>query len=169
MPLAPLHLHRHSQTSKQITRSSYPPQTGQIDDDVNVKERAAFWNGNKTNSGGNNTQKKDKRSSMTEKTINPNNTVHRKISEPASPYVKSSHNAVGKEKRVKSLSLATTPPSTYGRTNSMDERTALKQSTKTLFLKDGKSDDKPSRQSTNIHLPSPNKIKNMTAFFEQNN
>ena len=163
------HKSHDSKSSNQNNRSSYPPQTGQIEDDVNVKERTAFWNGNKNSSSSNSIQKKDKRSSMTGKPTISNNTVHRKISEPASPYVKSSQNAVGKEKRVKSLSLAPTSPSTYVRTKSMDERSALKQSTKTLFFKDEKSDNTTSRQSTNIHLPSPNKIKNMAAFFEQNN
>jgi len=160
-----------SNSTSNTNRSSCPPQSGQIDDDVNVKERAAFWNGNKNVSASNTVQKLDKRSSVTEKPTIKNNQVHRKIPEPVppSPYIKSAIKVVGKEKRVKSLSLSTTPPTTHSRPQSMEEKPNLMQSTKTIFLKSGNSDDNSTKQSTNIHLPSPNKIKNMAAFFEQNN
>ena len=98
------------------------------------------------------------------------NPPQRKISEPMShtpSYHKLSNE--GKEKRVKSLTISTTNSSTFRGSQCKDIGSNSRQSAKTVFLKEGKNKDEPCRQSTNVALPSPNKIRNMAAFFEQNN
>jgi hypothetical protein len=159
-------------STKQAHRSSCPPQVGQDDEDVNVKERAALWNGNQGSCGNRNINQKDRKISTTGKSTLKSNPPHRKISEPIShtlSYHQLSNDVMGKEKRVKSLSLSTAPSSTFRSPQRKDERSYLQQSAKTVFLKEGKNNEEPYRQSTNVQLPSPpNKIRNMTAFFEQN-
>merc|ERR1739848_277019 len=139
---------------------------------MGVKERAALWNGNQVSCGNRNINQKDKKTSITGKALLKSNPPHRKISEPiphTPSYHQSSNDAMGKEKRVKSLSISTAPSSTFRSTQRKDERPNLRQSAKSVFLKEDKTKEEPCRQSTNVQLPSPNKIRNMAAFFEQNN
>jgi hypothetical protein len=161
-----------SKSTKQVHRSSYPPHGGQLDEDVNVRERAAFWNGNPVSSDSRDINQKGRKVLTTGKSVLKSNPPQRKISEPIShtpSYHQLSSDVMGKEKRVKSLSMSTAPSSTFRSTLSKDEGPNLRQSAKTVFLKEGKNNDDSYRQSTNVHLPSPNKIRNMAAFFEQNN
>ena len=87
-------------STKQVHRSSYPPNGGQVDEDVNVKERAALWNGNQVTCGNRSTNQKDRKVSITGKSMQKNNPPHRKISEPIShtpSYHQLSKDVMGKE------------------------------------------------------------------------
>ena len=159
----------NSKSTKQAQRSSYPPNGGQSDEDVNVKERAAFWNGSqKTCSVNNRNNAKDRKISVPEKIGTQCNPTQRKTSAPA--YHQSSNkDPTNKQQRIKSLSMSSAPTSSVRTIPNKDSRSGYKQKKKELSLKDGNTSDETCRQSPNIHLPSPNKIKNMAAFFEQNN
>ena len=159
----------NSKSTKQAQRSSYPPNGGQSDDDVNVKERAAFWNGSqKTCSVNNRNNAKDRKISAPEKIGTQCNPTQRKTSAPAYHH-SSNKDPTNKQQRIKSLSMSSAPTSSVRTTQNKDNRSGYKQSKKEISLKDGNISDETCRQSPNIHLPSPNKIKNMAAFFEQNN
>ena len=161
-----------SKSSKQVYRSSYPPNGSQADDDdVNVKERAAFWNSNQSSTNRN--ASNDKKTSMgTEKSKLQPKPAQRKISAPASQITcrQSSYDVgTGKEKRVKSHSMSSTTPSSVKKSQNRDDVLGVKQGAKNVFLRDSQNNGESCRQSPNIHHPAPSKIKNMTAFFEQNN
>ena len=159
----------NSKSTKQAQRSSYPPNGGQSDEDVNVRERAAFWNGSqKTCSVNNRNNTKDRKISVPEKIGTQCNPTQRKTSAPA--YHQSSNkDPTNKQQRIKSLSMSSAPTSSVRTTQNKDNRSGYKQNKKEISLKDGNISDETCRQSTNIHLTSPNKIKNMAAFFEQKN
>jgi hypothetical protein len=158
-----------SKSPKQFHRSSYPPHGGQVDEDVNVKERAALWNGSKTAINNKNfNHPKERQISTAEKSTMQYTPAQRKISAPTpnTSYHQSSNDALGKGRRIKSLSMSAAPISTFKNIDNKEDNSISRHSAKTVISRNDK-DNEAFRQSTNVHHPSPNKIKNMTAFFEQ--
>ena len=86
---APVRAHSHqgsggSASPGQFHRSSYPPQNGRVEEDVNVKERAALWNGAKAPSNNKSYNSKNSQKLVTDKSPPRHNLFGRKISAPAS-------------------------------------------------------------------------------------